>query len=104
MTKNVKCIWIVDTLLKYNELSPRELNTRWERSSLYEGDSLHERTFARYKEYIANEYGTNIEYSPPINKYFIENSENPHQCALRYLLSAYRIAKQDTLAIHPKER
>ena len=105
MTKNGKCLWIVDTLLQASELSLRELNDRWERSSLYDGKSLHERTFARYKEHIAAEYNIDIGYSPAINKYFIENREEVRSNALyRYLLSAYRIAGLNTQALHHKDR
>lgn len=105
MTKNGKCLWIIDTLLQAGELSLRELNTRWERSSLYDGNALLERTFARYKEHIANEYGIDIEYSPSINKYFIGNSEEIRTNALyRYLLSAYRIAGLNTQALQHRDR
>ena len=105
MTKNGKCLWIVDTLLQAGELSLRELNDRWERSSLYDGKSLHERTFARYKEHIAAEYNIYIGYSPAINKYFIENREEVRNNALyRYLLSAYRIAGLNTQALHHEDK
>ncbi|MCM1218553.1 MAG: WYL domain-containing protein [Lachnospiraceae bacterium] len=105
MTKNGKCIWIIDTLLQAGELSLRELNDRWERSSLYDGKSLHERTFARYKEHIAAEYNIDIGYSPSANKYFIENREEVRTNALyRYLLSAYRIAGLNTQALHHKDK
>lgn len=105
MTKNGKCLWIVDTLLQVGELSLRELNDRWECSSLYDGKSLHERTFARYKEHIAAEYNIDIGYSPAINKYFIENREEVQTNALyRYLLSAYRIAELNTQALHHRDK
>ncbi len=105
MTKNGKCLWIIDTLLQVGKLSLRELNDRWERSSLYDGNLLHERTFARYKEHIASEYNIDIGYSPTINKYYIENSEEVRTNALyRYLLSAYRIAGLNTQALHHKDK
>lgn len=105
MTKNGKCLWIVDTLLQAGELSLRELNVRWKRSSLYDGHPLHERTFARYKEHIAAEYNIDIGYSPSKNKYFIENREEVRTNALyRYLLSAYRVAGLNTQALHHKDR
>lgn len=105
MTKNGKCLWIIDTLLQAEKLSLRELNDRWERSSLYDGNPLHERTFARYKEHIASEYNIDIGYSPAINKYYIENSEEIRTNALyRYLLSAYRVAGLNTQALHHKDK
>lgn len=45
MTKNGKCLWIVETLLQAGALSLRELNERWERSALYDGHRIQERTF-----------------------------------------------------------
>ena len=72
MTKNGKCLWIIDTLLQMrNGLSLRELNDRWERSSLYDDKPLHERTFARYKDFIADEYNIDITYDVAANKYSI---------------------------------
>ncbi len=105
MTKNGKCLWIIDTLLQVGKLSLRELNNRWERSSLYDGNLLHERTFARYKDFIADEYNIDISYSAATNKYYIENSEEVRTNALyRYLLSAYRIAGLNTQALHHKDK
>lgn len=105
MAKNGKCLWIVDTLLHVGGLSLRDLNDRWERSSLYDGKSLHERTFARYKEHIASEYNIDIGYSASVNKYFIENSDEVKSNALyRYLLSAYRIAELNTQALRHRDR
>lgn len=105
MTKNGKCLWIVDTLLQAGGLSLRELNGRWERSSLYDGKPLHERTFARYKEHIASEYNIDIDYSASANKYFVGNCEEVRSNALyRYLLSAYRIAGLNTEALHYRDR
>ena len=106
MTKNGKCLWIIDTLLqKRNGLSLRELNDRWERSSLYDGKTLHERTFARYKYFIAAEYNIDITYSVVTNKYSIENAADIRNNALyRYLLSAYRVAGLNTQVLHHRER
>ena len=108
MTKNGKCLWIIDSLLHTGELSLKELNAKWERSTLRDSDDtsrLHERTFARYKEFIAGEYGINIEYSPSTNKYFIANADEVKKNALyRYLLSAYRVADLNTRMIRHKEQ
>ena len=105
MTKNGKCLWIIDTLLQMRELSLRELNDRWERSSLYDGKPLHERTFARYKDFIAAEYNIDITYDVAVNKYYIENADDIRNNALyRYLLSAYRVAGLNTQVLHHQER
>lgn len=105
MTKNGKCLWIIDSLLQMRKgLSLRQLNDRWERSSLYDGKPLHERTFARYKEFIADEYNIDIEYDSSANKYSIENADDISSNALyRYLLSAYRVAGLNTQVLHHRD-
>lgn len=105
MTKNGKCLWIVETLLQTGALSLRELNERWERSSLYDNRRIQERTFSRYKEHIANEYAIDIDYSPSDNKYHIANREEIRDNALyRYLLSAYHIANLHTQTLRHRDR
>ena len=96
MTKYGKCLWIIDTLLHAGELSLKELNEKWERSSLRDAEDttrLHERTFARYKDFIASEYGIDIDYIPSTRKYHIANTDEIKSNALyRYLLAAYRVS------------
>lgn len=105
MTKNRKCLWIIETLLQTGELSLREMNERWERSSLYDGHRLQERTFSRYKNDIADEYKIEIGYSPSVNKYFIVNRDEIRNNALyRYLLSAYHVAELNTMTIQHRDR
>ena len=97
MTKNGKCLWIIDKLLRSDGLSLRDLNNEWEASSLYDGTLLHERTFGRYKEFISSEYAIDIEYSHSTKKYFIANADEVrHNTLYNYLLSAYRVASLNT--------
>ena len=105
MTKNGKCLWIVETLLQAGALSLRELNERWERSALYDGHRIQERTFSRYKEHIAEEYAIDIDYSPSTNTYDIVNREEIRDNALyRYLFAAYHIADLNTQTLRHRDR
>lgn len=105
MTKNGKCLWIIDKLLRSDGLSLRDLNNEWEASSLYDGTLLHERTFGRYKEFISSEYAIDIEYSHSTKKYFIANADEVrHNTLYNYLLSAYRVASLNTHIIRHKEQ
>ena len=104
MEKSEKCLWIVDTLLRSNGLSFKEINEKWERFVNYE-ESLIERTFNRYKEHIANCFGLDIEYSRSTNTYFIVNKEDVANNALyRYLLGAFHVRALETLAIKHRNR
>ena len=106
MTKYGKCLWIIDTLLHAGKLSLKELNEKWERSSLRDTEDttrLHERTFARYKDFIASEYGIDIEYIPSTRKYYIANTDDVRSNALyRYLLAAYRVSDLNSQMIRPR--
>ena len=84
MTKNGKCLWIVETLLQAGALSLRELNERWERSALYDNRRIQERTFSRYKEHIANE-------------------EIRDNALYRYLFAAYHIADLNTQTLRHRD-
>lgn len=105
MTKNGKCLWIVETLLQAGALSLRELNERWERSALYDNRRIQARTFSRYKEHIADEYAIEIDYAPSTNTYDIVNRDEIRDNALyRYLLSAYHIADLNTRTLRHRDR
>ena len=69
------------------------------------GDSLTERTFNRYKEYIADCFGLDIEYSRSANTYSIVNKEDVANNALhRYLLGAFHVRALNALAIKHRNK
>ena len=105
MTKFEKCLWLVETLRHNDGLSFENLNKKWEQSSVYDGKLLIERTFNRYKEYIADCFGLDIEYSRSANIYSIVNKENVVNNALyRYLLGAFHVRALNTLAVKHRDR
>jgi predicted DNA-binding transcriptional regulator YafY len=105
MEKFEKCLWIVETLLRSNGLSLEDLNTeKWEQC-IYSEESLTERTFSRYKEYIADCFGLDIEYSRSTNTYSIVNKGDVANNALyHYLLGAFHVRALNTLAIKHRNR
>ena len=105
MTKFEKCLWLVDTLLHNNGLSFKELNEKWEKASIYDGKRLIERSFSRYKGYIADSFGLDIEYSGSSNTYSIVNKEAIANSTLYdYLLGAFHVRALNVLAIKHHDR
>jgi hypothetical protein len=52
MSKLKKCLYIINLLERKGALSLSQINEYYQYSSLYDGNELQARTFARYKDYI----------------------------------------------------
>ena len=63
MSKLKKCLYIIHLLERKGALSLKEINEWFRYSSLYDGDIL-PRTFARYKEFIAETFPCYVEFNP----------------------------------------
>ena len=98
---------MVDLLLRRNGLSFQEINEEWKQSNKYEKSqkSLTERTFSRDKQYIADCFGLDIDYSHVTKTHFISNKEEVADDALfHYLLGAFHVRALDTLAVKHRNR
>ena len=87
-----KYIWILNTLLK-EDLSFKEIETRWKNSYLCEG-GLSIRTFHECREGIKEMFGVEIECDRKKNEYYVKNPEvlNENRLA-KWLLRKYSIPK-----------
>lgn len=87
-----KYIWILNTLLKEN-LSFKEIETRWKNSYLCEG-GLSIRTFHECREGIKEMFGVEIECDRKKNVYYVKNPEALNENRLaKWLLRKYSIPK-----------
>lgn len=92
MSKLEKSLFIVEQLSRGKRLSLKEINERFQRSSLYDADIL-PRSFARYKEFILMTWGIIIEYDYSAGKYFIDNEDYSDTSELyKYLLTSIRVS------------
>lgn len=92
MGKLEKSLFIVEQLSGGKRLSLREINERFERSSLYDSEIL-PRSFARYKEFILMNWGIIIEYDFSNGQYYIDNEDYADTSELyKYLLASVRIS------------
>lgn len=102
MSKLNKCLYLINLLQHRGAMSLEEINEHFRYSTLYDGD-LHPRTFARYKDFILENFPCEIEYDPAIRKYQLiqDDVEEP---LYEYLLSAYHIEGMTELAIKHRDK
>ena len=55
MSKLKKCLYLIDLLSRRGPMSLKEINNHYQYSSIYDGEII-PRTFARYKDYIAETF------------------------------------------------
>ena len=104
MGKLEKSLFIVEQLSGDKRLSLKELNERFERSSLYDGEIL-PRTFARYKEFILMNWGIIIEYDFSNGTYYIENEDYADTTELyKYLLTSIRVSNLTAEIMRNRDR
>ena len=104
MGKLEKSLFIVEQLSGGKRLSLKELNERFERSSLYDGEIL-PRTFARYKEFILMNWGIIIEYDFSNGTYYIENEDYADTTELyKYLSTSIRVSNLTAEIMRNRDR
>lgn len=104
MGKLEKSLFIVEQLSGGKKLSLREINERFERSSLFDAEIL-PRTFARYKEFILMNWGIIIEYDFSAGTYYIDNEDYADTTELyKYLLASVRISNLTAEIMRNRDR
>lgn len=70
-------IWLVDTIYQAGKITFDEINDKWVRSSLSDGNNLPKKTFHNHKDIIQEIFDIIIECDTKDGyKYYIENSED----------------------------
>lgn len=104
MGKLEKSLFIVEQLSGGKRLSLREINERFERSSLFDAEIL-PRTFARYKEFILMNWGIIIVYDCSAGTYYIDNEDYADTTELyKYLLASVRISNLTAEIMRNRDR
>ena len=105
MSKLKKCLYLIDLLSRRGPMSLKEINEHYQYSSLYDGEII-PRTFARYKDYIAETFPCYIDYNQSTNQYFLKRYHQYGQDdrLYNYLLSAYHIEGMSELAVKHRDK
>lgn len=85
-------IWLIDTIYSAGYITRDEINRRWSRSQISEGETeISERTFHRYKDAIQELFQIDIAFSKS-KGYYIENSADFQQNEMRkWLISTFAV-------------
>ena len=96
MNKNLlfKYIWLVDTIGSAGKITFEELNDRWMRSSLSDGEELPKRTFHNWRADVEGLFDINIECQRKGgNYYYIENPQDIRMETMRrWLLNTFTVS------------
>ena len=105
MSKLKKCLYLIDLLSRRGPMSLKEINEHYQYSSLYDGEII-PRTFARYKDYIAETFPCYINYNKSTNQYFLKryHQYGQDESLYNYLLSAYHIEGMSELAVKHRDK
>ena len=105
MSKLKKCLYLIDLLSRRGPMSLKEINNHYQYSSIYDGEII-PRTFARYKDYIAETFPCYIDYNQSTNQYFLKryHQYGQDESLYNYLLSAYHIEGMSELAVKHRDK
>lgn len=105
MSKLKKCLYLIDLLSRRGSMSLKEINEHYAYSSIYDGEII-PRTFARYKEFILENFPCHIEYNARTREYYLERSKmfRNDESLYNYLLSAYHIEGMSELAMKHRDK
>lgn len=108
MTKDLfdKYIWLVDTIYRSRKITFEEINERWLRSRLGEGQDLPLRTFHNWRTAIEQVFDINIECNRKGGYYYyIENVEDMEKGGVRsWLLNTFAVNNLINESHHLKRR
>lgn len=93
MAKNLlnRYIWIIDTLLRYGELTREEINELWIKSHLSDGEPICRRTFYNYRMAIEELFQINIEHNPSTYTYRINTDNANRESAINWILNSFSV-------------
>lgn len=85
-------IWIIDTIKRYGRITRKELNEKWTRSSVSDGETLPRRTFYNYRNAIEELFNINIECDTSTYEYYIAENDSYNNSASDWLLNSAAIS------------
>lgn len=95
MTKDLfdKYIWLVDTIYRAGKITFEEINERWLRSRLSEGEDIPLRTFHNWRITIEQVFDININCNRKGGYYYyIENADDMQKGGIRnWLLNTFAV-------------
>lgn len=86
-------IWLLDTIYSSESITFEEINRKWQRSALSDGNEMPLRTFHNWKEKVQEIFEIKIECKKSTNEYFIGNSEDLQKNSMKaWLLNSFAVS------------
>lgn len=101
-----KYIWLVDTIYRAGKITYEEINERWLRSQLSEGEDIPLRTFHNWRIAIEQTFDINISCNRKGGYYYyIKNADDMQKGGLRnWLLNTFAVNNLISESYHLKQR
>lgn len=90
-----RCVWLLDTILRYGRITRRQLEEAWLRSPYSEGKPLTRRTFCNHRTAAEELFGVNIICDPKNFEYYIDTDSPGSRGVTDWLLNS--VSLNDTL-------
>ncbi|MEI7504057.1 MAG: WYL domain-containing protein [Paludibacter sp.] len=85
-------IWLVDTIYRSGKITLEDINQKWVRNDISEGNLIPKRTFHNHRKAIEEMFDINIECNTSTYEYFIENKEDMERGGVRrWLINAFAV-------------
>lgn len=85
-------IWLVDTIYRSGKITLEDINQKWVRNDISEGNLIPKRTFHNHRKAIEEMFDINIECNSSTYEYFIENKEDMERGGVRrWLINAFAV-------------
>jgi hypothetical protein len=85
-------IWLVDTIYRTGKITQEDINAKWVRNSMSDGNSIPKKTFHNHRKAIEEMFDINIECDKSTYEYYIDNAEDMERGGVRrWLLNTFAV-------------
>ena len=85
-------IWLVDTIYRSGRITLEEINAKWLRNSMSEGNPIPKKTFHNHRKAIEEMFDINIECDKSTYEYCIDNAEDLDRGGVRrWLMNTFAV-------------
>ena len=85
-------IWLVDTIYRTGKITQEDINAKWVRNSMSDGNPIPNRTFHNHRIAIEEMFDINIECDKSTYEYYIEHAEDMERGGVRsWLINTFTV-------------
>ena len=85
-------VWLVDTIYRSGKISFEDINRKWMKNAMSEGNPIPKRTFRNHLEAIQELFDINIRCDLSVYEYYIDNAEDMERGGVRrWLINTFAV-------------